>query len=295
MREKLGAAYYGDELEKIADGTARTLRALHRLLPEAQKLTQSDWSGLGPVLASHFTPRPGIFGGQITAWDGLFIGAFMMAMRPTAMIEIGVASGYSSALILSFAKALGLLRDGSIYLHSFDIVETHANGDVTGSLARTQFADLMPYWSLTIGETSATLDPAALAARLPAGRTLAFVDGGHEHPWPMIDLTFLRRIPQCDWALMQDVQMMERWVGDALIHGWPVPTPVRGAQIAFSHWPHRKITGLDMCYNMAAVDLRIDAAGERVFLEALMPYEAEGLPADQLAACNGYLQRIAAV
>ena len=289
----MGAAYYGDELAKISQGTERARRALHHLLPEAQRLTQADWVVVASVLSSHFgRGMPGIFGGQITAGDGLFIGAFMAALRPASMIEIGVASGYSSALILSFAKALGLLT-GSAYLHSFDLFDKHADGNVTGALLHNQFPEFVPHWSLTTQVTTATLDPTALSDRLPPGRAIAFVDGGHNHPWPAIDLTFLRHVRQCEWALMQDVQMMERWIADAVIFGAAVPASMRGAQIAFAHWPGRKVIGLDMCYNMGAVNLRIDGAQEQAFLDAVQIYEAEEiLPGAQAEASVAYLRRL---
>ena len=289
MRELMGSAYYGDELAAISRGTRQMEAVLRSALPETR-----DWETVSAAVAQHFgSVIPGVFGSQITAGDGWFIGAFMAAFRPAAMIEIGVASGYSSALILSLAKALGLLADG-IYLHSFDLMETHANGCITGSLLREQFPEHVAHWSLTTQATTATLDAAALAAKLPDGTALAFIDGGHNHPWPVVDLTFLRRIPQCEWALLQDVQMMERWVADAVIYGAPVPAPIRGVQIAANHWPGEKIVGLDMCYNMAAVNLKISDEQERSFLVATRGYQMEMLPPDQVEACASYLSRIGA-
>jgi hypothetical protein len=290
MRSLLGHAYYGDELLKIPEGTHRTRMGLHALLPEFRRVLPQDWETVERTIAAHFGPaRPGAFGGQITAGDGWFLGAFMAAMRPSAMIEIGVASGYSSALILSLARDLGLFSDG-VYLHSFDMVKTHGNGCETGALLRADFPALVPHWRLTPEVTTATLDPAEMASRLP-GRTLAFMDGGHYHSWPVVDLTFLRRVPQCSWALMQDVQMMERWVSDAVLFQVPVPHPVRGAQLALAHWPGRKVCGQDICFNMAAVDLAISDAQERDFLLSMQSYPTE-LPEDQTRICRDYLAKL---
>ena len=40
---------------------------------------------------------------------------------------------------------------------------------------------------------------------------------------------------------------------DAVVYGVPVPRPVRGAQLALSHWPGPKVSGAGLSYNMAAV------------------------------------------
>ncbi len=291
-RTLLGSAYYGDEINDLPKGTHRTRMTLHYALPAFRNLQAAQWDAVERVVHSHFgTRREGVFGGQITAGDGWFIGAFMAAMKPQSMIEIGVASGYSSALILSFAREFGLLTEGETFLHSFDIEDIHLGGHQTGALMRRDFAELLPFWSLSTKQTTLTIDGAALSAKLrrPA---LAFLDGGHNHPWPVVDIAFLRRhIPQCDWALMQDVQMMERWVSDAIVYDAPVPSPVRGVQLAVSHWPGAKIIGTDICYNMAAVHPHIDDRNFALFCDSIRHYPSETV-SDQQEACERFMAKL---
>ena len=292
MRELLKHIYYGDELNRLHEGVSITRQALCRFRPEFSALTVAEWDVVGDVTREFFgVRREGVFGGQITAGDGWFIGAWMAAIRPQAMIEVGVASGFSSALILSFAERLDLLgNNGTAFLHSFDLMEVHANGGVTGDLLRRYFPHFEKHWNLTTKTTTAQMSFDALR-EMPL-RTMAFLDGGHNHPWPTIDLAYLRRaVPQCEWALMQDTAMMERWIADAVIYQVPVPKPVRGVQLALNHWPGDKLVGTGPCYNMAAVRVPIGDVDETGYLKAVRTYPYE-CNSDQAEICDEFFAKL---
>lgn len=219
----------------------------------------------------------GVFGGPITAGDGLFIAAMMERIRPQRMVEFGVASGLSSAFILHHARIMGLAL-GPGFLTSFDLMEEDFKGRRTGRLLLASYPDLAPFWRLNTRCTSLDI----LEGRYRFEEigvpfdALAFVDGGHNHPWPIIDLLALRRILTPDsWVVMQDTQMMERWIADAVIHGVACPIPVRGVNLAFALWPGRKIVGHHLCYNCGAISLRTSDEEVRTFVTEALSYPDE--------------------
>jgi hypothetical protein len=229
------------------------------------------------VLAFFGKQYPGVFGGQITAGDGLFLACMMERVRPSAMIEIGVASGYSSAFILHHAQVMGLVGDGA-FLTSYDLVKKTSAGMETGSLLRSQFPQFERFWSLNCEVTSADLAHGRVAAPLinKGENVLAFIDGGHNHPWPLMDLAYLMSIlDPGSWIVMQDSQMMERWIADCVIFGTTCPAPVRGVNLAVALWPGRKIIGHGICYNSAAVQLSISDAEFQSYAKEMLRYPNE--------------------
>lgn len=202
------------------------------------------------------TNYEGVFGGQITAGDGLFISAMMERVRPDCMVEIGVASGYSSAFILHHARRMNLL-DGNFRLHSYDLVSKTSSGLVTGSFLVRYFPEYQKWWQLTTEVSSVEL----MAGRTPSPNlfdreVLAFLDAGHNHPWPSADLCWLNSLCKPGtWVVLQDIQMMERWIADCILFSAECPRPVRGVNLALNLWPGKKIVGQELCYNCGAVEL----------------------------------------
>jgi len=242
-------------------------------------LTEDAFARMYRVVRSFFsTYHDGVFGGQITAGDGLFVAAMMEKVRPRRMIEFGVASGYSSAFILAYAKEMGLAGEGT-FLTSFDLVEMTSEGKRTGSFLRTVYPDLDSVWCLHTETTSADLMQAPrrfIEIGAATEATLAFIDGGHHHPWPTLDIACLQTVlPPDSWIVMQDYQMMERWLADCSLFGVPCPYPVRGVNLAVAHWPGSKIIGADLTYNCAAI--KLDANNEQLaeFAQTLMAYPYE--------------------
>ena len=261
----LSNIFYGNEGASLESGSAN-IRAVHEA--EIDRECSGDWQSILDITRSFFASRKAeIWGGPITAGDALFILSYMARLRPKSMIEIGVASGFSSAFILFAAEKLGLLGDG-IFLTSYDILETLPNNQPVGNYCREYYAPLCAHWELLVGRTSMDL----LAATPPGSRldgpVLAFVDGGHCHPWPSVDILALHQLmPPGGWILMQDYQMMERWFADTIEFGVPMRGPVRGVNLAVANWPGEKFIGSGMSYNMAA--LKTDSALMNRFLESM--------------------------
>lgn len=279
MKHLLNNIYYGNELPKLEAGSKSLQDWFSSAWPrlEKQERDSQDWPVLFKRVRDFFRrPRPGLFDGPITAGDGIAIAAFMSALRPKQMIEIGAASGFSSAFILDMAEGLGLLQKDEVFLQSLDIVAVRPNGNRTGDLLRTLYPQHDPHWKLHAPATSVDILNGHLE-RLNAGENaLAFIDGGHTHPWPVTDVIAMRKqLPKGSWILLQDVQIMERWIADCVIHSVPSAEPVRGAQLAVSLWPGTKWIGQGMSYNMAAIKLDIDDEAFATYVRSALDYADE--------------------
>tara|TARA_B100001094_G_C18193100_1_gene808662 strand:+ start:1518 stop:3518 length:2001 start_codon:yes stop_codon:yes gene_type:complete len=217
----------------------------------------SDLNKLGicwpnDTVCKFFAKQMHVFGGQITAGDALFIYKFMEMVKPTRMIEIGVASGFSSSFILSAADNLNLFskkRDEK-FLYSYDIDEFNGEERI-GCLVSSEFKQYEKYWQFT-PNTSLRLNTFE-------GNVLAFVDGGHEHPWPLIDIIMLRKkLPDQSWIMLQDVKLNERLLQDQIRYDVKYDNKIRGVDIVFSYWPGEKYMGTQQSYNMCAIQLNVD-------------------------------------
>lgn len=269
-RDLLGNIFYGDEIAN----EAAIISWPRRAFPD---LSEGQLSRIQSEVLSHFSNvKNGIFGGPITAGDASVIAALIEHVRPIQMLEFGVASGWSSSFILKYAKSAGLISS-DVFLHSFDLCREHAEGKLVGSYLMEHHYDLSSHWSLNTEVTSATLLSGEKTIEYRKdGPILAFVDGGHNHPWPVLDLIYLyKALPRGSWVVLQDVQMMERWIADCVIYNVPSPRPVRGVNYAVSHWPGTKVIGFDMAYNSAAIRLDIPDWQFRGFVEEMKVYPHE--------------------
>jgi hypothetical protein len=269
-RALLRNIFYGDELAKFPDSIKRNAPML-----VGEGLAVPAAEALSEVVEAYFRRRHGpLFDGEITAGDAAFMLMFMEAIRPHTMVEIGVAAGFSSLFIMETAARLGLVRD-RIFLDSFDLYAVRETGEVTGSYAAAKLGDLSAHWKLNSGLTS--LDLVREGRPRIEGPALGFIDGCHEHPWPLIDLIVMHlTMPAGTWILMQDYQIMERWIADSL--RWTqleCPAPIRGVNLAVSLWPGTKVIGLDGCYNMAAVKLDASSSGVMQFITKMTSYPFE--------------------
>lgn len=120
--------------------------------------------------------------GAIDGRDATFLYNLIRTLRPETLVELGTASGFSSALIALMLAAEDL---GQAHLASYD-------------LAARFFLDKSKPLGFLIKDIAG---PAAAAVQLHPGHTslsaaplyadksidLAFIDANHRHPWPLID------------------------------------------------------------------------------------------------------------
>ena len=68
--------------------------------------------------------------------------------------------------------------------------------------------------------------------------TFAFVDGNHQHPWPLHDVLQLQRLMPRGWILLHDIDLPGAGRARAAESRLP---PSYGAKHVFDFWPERKI------------------------------------------------------
>jgi predicted O-methyltransferase YrrM len=267
MRNKLlSNIYFGSELDKLGNyGKVGNFLDLPQ--------DQQD-QNLAFVRKFFKQPLRGVFGGPITAGDALFILHFLSAIRPAAMMEVGVCSGFSSAFLLRAAAWLGLAK-GDTFLYSYDLLERH--GKDLLQVGRVVEMNNMPekeFWQLSTGMTLPDLVEGKPQDRPDCG--MIFIDANHQHPWPLLDiLSADHLLSPGSWILMQDVQVMERWFANSIEYGVPCPRPCRGVHHVAVHWPLEKHFGVGPCYNMVALKSGLSVEQNAGLVAAIANYPDE--------------------
>lgn len=119
--------------------------------------------------------------GAIDGKDLAFIAGLIARHRPARVVEIGVASGFSTACLAPLVSAAA---QGPARIDSFDLADRfyvdprHPVGYL--------LAEALPYPGVTVTVHSGTtcLD---VAAHIDGPIDLCFIDAAHRHPWPLID------------------------------------------------------------------------------------------------------------
>ncbi len=156
--------------------------------------------------------------------DVTFITELIENKKPKDIIEIGVASGFSSLILL---QALDSYVDKG-HLHSFDILENcHFNNSYTIGFAVEELAPhLKQYWSLHTKSTAFD------AGKLLNGKDInfLFIDGNHYHPWPTLDLlTLIPAMSNNTHVIFHDIS--EEWAHEKGSYG---------PMLIFNLWPYEK-------------------------------------------------------
>lgn len=134
--------------------------------------------------------------GNIGPNDIEFYTAILREHRPALVIEIGVASGFSSIV------ALKAMAEWGGKLASYDLA-THCYYNPklpVGFLVAEEYPEGLPRWELHTGQTAWN------AGLNHSGCTVAFIDGEHRHPYPTQDVDFLRpaMAPRA-WLVLHDI------------------------------------------------------------------------------------------
>ena len=178
--------------------------------------------------------------GYISDDDAVFLHRLVGEICPETVIEIGVASGCSSAVILNAMDGVGL---GMLY--SFDI-DTHCYFDRSrpiGAAVAEMGGQSLERWILKCGTS-------VEAGEMLRGHdvAMAFVDANHSHPWPTIDVAALLPAMKPDgWVVLHDISL-------------PNLNPERshvphGAQYLYEAWPGEKKSSGGLQNNIGAIQL----------------------------------------
>ncbi len=202
--------------------------------------------------------------GSMGTEDMFFMTALIRILQPRQALEIGTASGASAAMMVR-AIAQGYAERGealpATLLHTIDRKD-RCLFDETQPIG-FQVAELTP--ELADRVAIHTLGDSSLAASFfdPQGLSFAFVDGNHQHPWPLIDLLHLLPLMHPGgWIVLDDINLPDFYPGPAARYG---------PRYLFEAWPAARLSGL----NVGAVQVPADPESLRPMVELLLekPFE----------------------
>ncbi len=164
--------------------------------------------------------RPDWAEGSISWDDARFLRQRVAARKPNTIVEIGTASGVSTAVL---ADALSqVLDDWRLVTYDITSVYYADRSKAVGAAAREMLAPEM----LDRVEFRNPDGTAAAAAREHADLGLVFIDANHLHPWPCLDtLAVLDSLAEGSELVLHDINLPARRAEEA----------PRGAQLLFNN------------------------------------------------------------
>lgn len=249
----------------------------HFAIPNVLSSVDLEARGFALIDPDYVASRPSWVGGSISHYDANFLSGLVQYLAPARVMEIGVASGWSSAVLLRSLNAS--VPEGEFKLTAIDLFEQYyldpskKTGDVVGVMEQ----DLLPKYELIVGDLA--VDAAAAIENLD----FLFIDAHHMHPWATIDLlSALHALKRGSWVAMHDINMCM------------LPKNAhrnRGPFYLYHLWPDQKINSTQQPSMIGAA--RLDRMPEEYlpFLIELLhtPWEVsiDQAVADRLAALIG--------
>lgn len=211
--------------------------------------------------ANFIEARPSWAGGTISDYDSRFLAGLVSFANVSNVVEIGVASGWSSAVML---KSLGGLP-GKRRVTGVDL-SPHYYLDPqipTGRVVDEVVPESLPHYRLLTGKLAFDVMDEVGAV------DFAFIDGHHMHPWATLDmLSILPYISRERWVALHDLNLctFER-------HRHMNRAPF----YLFNMWPDRKLHSTQVPTMIGAVLLERNPADYLpVLLEILYtPWEVD--------------------
>jgi predicted O-methyltransferase YrrM len=229
-----------------------------------------------------YATRPKWASGHISHLDARFLFRRLLASGPDVVVEVGTASGVSTAFLCHGAMMARAAGDGSssFEVHSYDINNRfYADEEKrAGDAAREMLDDdLLEHITFHTPATASTVREQHDADSIG----FAFIDASHKHPWPVLDLL----------GLLASL----RPGADVLLHDINLPRMVAGNEVFGAQW---LFEGLEVekeaddeapVPNIGRIKVPDDKAGLREQLLGLMDaheWEVEPHP-DQIRAALG--------
>jgi hypothetical protein len=185
--------------------------------------------------------------GYVSFCDATFLVEMIAAHQPRTVVELGVASGASSAALLHGLDQLPEPAGRELYSCDIRAACYFDEKYETGQACREMYPAPRATW-----HREWAMDGRRLRTILPAGSVdLTFIDANHAHPWPLFDLLQVTAFAKPgSWVVLHDV--------DFPIHhpqqpGW-------GPRCLYRAWPFNKVKGFGTWTSIAAVQLPADPA-----------------------------------
>lgn len=144
--------------------------------------------------------RPPWVGGDISSYDTRFLAGLVNSLRPRRIVEVGVASGWSSAVLLKSISEFG----DHCQVVGIDLSPTYYLDAAipTGQATSELVPDLMGRYQLLTGKLCFEAMPEVERV------DFAFVDAHHLHPWATLDvLGILPHIERGSWIALHDLNL----------------------------------------------------------------------------------------
>lgn len=229
------------------EATARIER-VERYLPDSDAFrarfgVKPDHETLTELGAWYQPPRWAA--GAVGVIDACFLFDVVACVRPERVLELGVASGGSTSVLLRAMDAAGLelaCGDARPAIRSFDL-HPMCYSDRTKPVGSAVF-EMAPQLARGVevrsGLTSVELGPALAGENFP----LAFIDANHQHPWPTLDLlALLPSLAPGAWVVLHDIDLPAAAARYERTHNTKVHWHDHGAKHLFDAWPFEKIRG----------------------------------------------------
>jgi predicted O-methyltransferase YrrM len=218
-------------------------------MPPSERLVAQTRTGPNAVKAAYrdglramYRP-PAWAEGYISGSDAEFLCEMVAAQAPRTIVELGVASGASSAVLLFALDQLPPIDDDRVLI-SCDIRPTCYFNEAyaTGQACRELYPTPRATW-----RTHFDLDARQLAQQLPLQSVdLTFIDANHSHPWPLLDLLQLSAVAKRgSWVVLHDIEL-------------PIQHPeyqVYGPRWLYEAWPFNKVKGVGRWTSIGAVQM----------------------------------------
>jgi len=243
-------------------------RTLADYLPAHHRLRHRFGIAADPAALTRFAAwyiPPADARGAVLLDDALFLFDMIQCLRPQRVVELGTASGVSTAVLL---KAMAIARgretgDERWSVESYDLL-SHCYWDPStpvGYAVKIMTPELTeravfhaPGVATDIARDFAPPVPSTRAAAGPLA--LVFIDACHQHPYPVGDfLGLLPALAPGAWAILHDINLPARASAYEQQSGEKVHWGERGAKLLFDHWPFEKLTGCGSVPNIGAIRL----------------------------------------
>lgn len=148
----------------------------------------------------YLSRKPAWVGGQISPNDATFLSGLVQTLQPRKVVEIGVASGWSSSILLRSLESRSL---------SYSVVGVDLCPDYyldktmrTGSVVEIMTPNLVGNYQLLTGNL-------AFEVMAEVGQAdFAFIDAHHMHPWATFDLIAVTPfMKKGAWVALHDINL----------------------------------------------------------------------------------------
>lgn len=223
---------------------------------EQFELGQLDKAGR-PLVDGMWKQRPIWAVASISDYDASFFAGLLMTVKPKKIVEVGVASGWGSAILL---KAAAQLEGDNYEYIGVDIAERffYDANFATGQAVQEVVPNLAQRYNLITGGSIAEVAP-----EIGGNIDFAFIDAHHMHPWATLDmLSLLPFMKPGSWVALHDLSLcrkedqehqnrgpkylFEGWEGDKA-HSIQVPTMAGAIKIGDDPSSHLPLL-LDILY-----------------------------------------------